>query len=324
MVSAHPPASPGRRDVNGIGAMNRWTSVRGGRFLMGAGLALVLVALMLTWPSSGGVNCDSDRLPESLEQYPDASTAGVPEGTELTVVDGDYHTETDGEIIDRLEIKGELFIDHDDVKVKCTRVWEMTTNEGDNLKMWLSTLGDPEGVDNGSALKKSDYTLRRVEIMGTYDGLKAEGDVDVRDSYIHDLYRTKDDSQDNGWTHNDGVQIDRGSDMTFKNNTFDMWSFTDGERAGEHLFKTPYGNGDGYTTSAFMITGKKVDDVLIEDNLIRGRTSRAVHVTRAKDGVEVIGNTVGREGRDYPEAFSVTAGTEVEDNVFDNGEPAED
>jgi len=285
--------------------------------------ALLLVFVMVLWPDPGEP-CESNRLPKSLEQHPDATTAGVPEGTKLTTVDGDFHTKTDGQVIDRLEITGELFIHHDDVKVKCTRVWEMTTNEGDNLKMWLSTLGDPEGVDNGSALKKSDYTLRRVEIMGTYDGLKAEGDVDVRDSYIHDLYRTKDDNQDNGWTHNDGVQIDRGSDMVFKHNTFDMWSFTDGESAGEHLFKTPFGNGDGYTTSAFMITAKKVDDVVIEDNLIRGRTSRAVHVTRAKNGVEVIGNIVGREGRDYPEAFAVTAGTEVEDNVFDNGEPAED
>lgn len=322
-MSTHPPTPADQGEGVGTGRVSRWTRSRIG-LAAASGLALLLVTLMVVWPSDPGVSCEPNKLPKPLEQHPDATTAGVPEGTTLTTVDGDFHTKTDGQVIDRLEITGELYIHHDDVKVKCTRVWEMTTNEGDNLKMWLSTLGDPEGVDNGSALKKSDYTLRRVEIMGTYDGLKAEGDVDVRDSYIHDLYRTKDDSQDNGWTHNDGVQIDRGSDMVFKHNTFDMWSFTDRESADEHLFKTPFGNGDGYTTSAFMISAKKVDDVVIEDNLIRGRTSRAVHVTRAKDGVEVIGNIVGREGRDYPEAFSVTAGTEVEDNVFDNGEPAKD
>ena len=160
----------------------------------------------------------------------------------LRTVSGDFHTSSDGQLISGLNITGRLYIDHDNVKVRCTRVWGMTTTTRLGFQMWSSTLGDPNGVREGSALKYSNYTLRRVNIMGTFDGLKAEGNVDVRDSYIHDLYRTTDTSTPNGVTHNDGVQINKGSNMVFKHNSFYMWSFTDGQNAGANLLKSPYGD----------------------------------------------------------------------------------
>ena len=276
-------------------------------------------------PPDDGV-CASDRLPGPLPEYPTDATTGVPPGTRLKMVRGDYHTSSDGEVIDRLHITGRLYVDHDDVTVKCTRVRKMTVNRGTDLRMWLSTLGDPNGVREGAALKSENYTLRRVEILGTFDGLKAEGDVDVRDSYIHDLFRTRDRSQDSGMTHNDGVQIDKGSDMVFKHNTFYGWSFSDGERAGAHILKEPYGDGSGYMTSAFMIAAGRGDvkDVLIEDNLIRGRTSKPIIAVeeRGKDIVDlrIIDNVLGRENRDYPQVFAVVDHATVKGNVFLDGD----
>jgi hypothetical protein len=288
-----------------------------------AALATAVAALPSTAAAPTSSPCTSDSLPPPLESYPDGSTTGVPEGTPLTRIDGDYRTQGYGQVIDRLDITGRLFVDHDNVKVKCTRVWRMTTNDGAGLQMWLSTLGDPRGVPEGSALKSSDYTLRRVEIVGTIDGLKAEGNVDVRDSYIHDLYRTDDATQDSGTTHNDGVQIGRGADMVFKHNTLHMWSFADGERAGTHLFKAPYGDGEGYMTSAFLINEAQgpITRVLIEDNLIRGRTSKYIHAISGTR-VRIINNKIGRENRDYPNVFAVRKeDIVVRGNVHVDGTP---
>jgi hypothetical protein len=297
----------------------------------GAVLGTVIVAgpdLVPTVPDRGGP-CAADHLPGSLRAWPDAATTGVPAGTPLRTVTGDYHTKEDGEVVDRLDITGRLYVDHDDVKVKCTRVRRLTTNNGTGLQMWLSTLGDPRGAHEGSALKWSDYTLRRVDIMGTTDGLKAEGDVDVRDSYIHDMFRTADSSQPSGITHNDGVQIGRGSDMVFKHNTFHSWSFTDGERAGANLLEPSFGDGAGYMTSALLIAADRgpVRNVLIQGNLMRGRTSKPVIVIE-RHGYEVtrlriLDNVMGRENRDFPKLFAVDEDATVKRNVFLDGTAVE-
>ncbi|HEX5017080.1 MAG TPA: hypothetical protein VFX15_05795 [Actinomycetes bacterium] len=260
--------------------------------------------------------CQRKTLPGPLQERPRAHNTGVPPRADLRVVDGNYHTRRAGQVVSNLLIKGDLFIDHNRVKVRCTRVKGMTTNNGTGLRMWSSSLGVRSGIREGSALKWRDYTLRRVDIFGTFDGLKAEGNVDVRDSYIHDLFRTTDETQDNGWTHNDAVQIGRGSNMKFVHNTIFAWSFGRGERAGEHLLKSPYGNGEGYMTSAFMITDGlgPVRDVLIKRNLIRGRTSKHIYVLRSVRDVEIRHNRFGRENREFPKIMAVNRYTTVAQN----------
>ena len=271
--------------------------------------------------------CSSTNPPPPLATWPSAENTGVPPGTPLTVVEGDLRTSQDGQVITGLDIRGDLYVAHDDVVVSCSRVRGITTNSARRLRMWQSSLGDPHGAREGSAVKFSDYMLRRVDIQGTFDGLKAHGNVDVQDSYIHDLYRTSDPSTPNGMTHNDGVQINPGSHMVFRHNTFHMWSFTDGQSAGALPLTSSFGDGAGYTTSAFMIADDTatVSDVLIENNMIRGRTSKYVIITGRVDDVRLVGNHIGRENRDYPRVFGLDpVGTlTVSGNVFfDDGTPA--
>jgi hypothetical protein len=336
LVDAHPAAvrRTYRESVSYPRRLRRlpaWVGPQGRRALplaAGTVAGAVLGTLVLVGPdlvatvSGNGGPCASDDLPDRLKTWPDAVTTGVPAGTSLRTVAGDYHTKEDGEIVDRLDITGRLYVDHDDVKVKCTRVRRLTTNNGTGLQMWLSTLGDPRGAREGSALKWSHYTLRRVNIMGTTDGLKAEGDVDVRDSYIHDMFRTADSSQPSGITHNDGVQIGRGSNMVFKHNTFHAWSFTEGQSAGANLLESPFGDGAGYMTSAFLVAADRgpVGNVLIQGNLIRGRTSKPVIVVE-RDGYEVtrlriLDNVMGSENRDFPQLFAVDEDAVVRRNVL--------
>jgi hypothetical protein len=265
--------------------------------------------------------CSADQLPGPLAEYPNARTTGVPEDMPLRQINGDYRTTKNGQVISGVEITGQLFIAHDNVTVTCSRIWGPTINGQGNFKMWLSTLGDPNGVAEGSALRYSNLTVRRVEILGTIDGIRAENNVDVRDSWIHDLYRTTDSTQSSGMTHNDCIQTSKGSGMVFIHNRLDAWSFTDGQTAGVNLGKTPYGDGAGYQTSAIMINSGagNISDVLIKDNIIRGRASKYIFALSkapyVTSGVRIIDNIMGVENRDYPQWFANSSDALVTGNV---------
>ncbi len=244
--------------------------------------------------------CPLARFPGPMTEQPGPTNTGVPADAKLVTVRGDLHTDHDGQLISGVKITGRLYVDHDDVRVRCTAVKRSVTNKGKNLRIWLSTLGDPRGVREGSALKWSDYSLRRVEVVGTYDGLKAQGDVDVRDSYLHDMFRTKDPTQENGYTHNDAVQINRGSRMSFVHNTIYAWTFSEGERAGAHLFEGRQPDRAGYMTSAFMVIAQEpVEDVLIENNLIRGSYTRFLFKKGPVKRLKLVGNDAQWRGAYY-------------------------
>ena len=53
----------------------------------------------------------------------------------------------------------------------------------------------------------SNATLLRMNIHGSVDGVKADNNTTVQDSYIHDLHVfSSDPNQGGGATHNDAVQ----------------------------------------------------------------------------------------------------------------------
>jgi hypothetical protein len=62
-------------------------------------------------------------------------------------------------------------------------------------------------------------TIRRVNISGTVDGVMVFGDnVTIQDSFIHDLVRLPTTTQKDGFTHNDGIQIQKGLGTRIVNN----------------------------------------------------------------------------------------------------------
>ena len=258
---------------------------------------------------------------------PDADNTGVPASVGLHQVSGDVKTTGSGQVISGVDISGALIVQHGGVTVTCSRIRGGIINQGSNLRVWATDIGDPKGVSVGAGIKSSSYTLRRVEIQGVIDGMRAEGDVDVRDTYIHDLYYTSDSGQSSGMTHNDIVQITQGSHMVFEHNTFAAWSFKQGQSAGANLWASPFGNGEGYCTSVIMMSNKSalVSDVVFRDNLIRGRASKYAIVVGQVSGVSIINNRIGRENRDFPRLFGIAPGSAVtvSGNVFyDNGAPA--
>ena len=55
-------------------------------------------------------------------EFPSAATTGVPEGTKLTVHEGDLTVSTAGAVIDGLEVRGLLIINAPDVVIKNSRI----------------------------------------------------------------------------------------------------------------------------------------------------------------------------------------------------------
>jgi len=172
-----------------------------------------------TWPQTP---------PPTSTPPPAVGTTGVPEGTRLTVHDGDLTVTQAGTVVDSLDIRGYLRIKAANVTVKNSIV-RGRAGLG-NTSMALIQNSSPGVVIEDSELVAqyptyyidgfvgSNTTFSRVNIHGVVDSVKIIGDnVVVKDSWLHDnLYYAQVPS--GGDTHNDNIQIGVGKDITIHNN----------------------------------------------------------------------------------------------------------
>jgi hypothetical protein len=237
-------------------------------------------------------------LPAPLVPYPDASTTGalLPP---LTNVTGDLATTKDGQIIDRTKIGGELIVKHAGVRFLnsyAERGIDAMAGKPDT-QCWQSTVGTPQGAAVGAGVKGSHITLRRMNIFGIIDGWRAYSGFDIRDSWVHDLFRTTDSAQSSGMTHNDGGQCSAGSSITVKHNRIDCWTFEKGQTAGKQDRTKSYPQ-----TSAlgFYAGGGNITTVLFDDNVVRGRAYGYIYAVSKPglgtcSGFTIINNWMGSE-----------------------------
>jgi hypothetical protein len=136
---------------------------------------------------------------------------------------------------------------------------------------------DGEGANN-TAVGSSNFTLRRVDITGSENGMDVGGsNVTVEDSYIHDLTTA------NG-AHTDGAQIGEGAhDLVFRHNTI-----------------RPNPDAVWRSTSAIIMwdeDGTQNTRVWIENNLLDGTgASAAVYSPRQAAQAIYINNNRMRKG----------------------------
>jgi len=152
------------------------------------------------------------------QQFPDAKNSGVPDGYPLKklVPDTEFIVDRD---IDGVEIAGMIVIGAPDVTISNSRIWATTELFG----VW-----NREGFP-GAAVKNVEIIcvdgpkiaaagvagVQRVEgsdISGCADGIKIGGGARIVGNYIHDL------AQKPG-LHNDGIQMQGGSDVLIARNT---------------------------------------------------------------------------------------------------------
>lgn len=187
----------------------------------------------------------------ALEDFPDETTTGVPDGVELESSESLTITE-DGTVIDGLEITGTVTVQADDVVIRNTRIlntsyYPIRVDGGSNLVVEDTEI---DGQGRGAAaVAFSKYTLRRVHIHNIREGPRAGSDVTIEDSYIHHLVQREDD-------HVDAVQSVGGSNIVLRGNHLDV-SHAEEDTLGNAAFM--FGEEDGELT-----------DCLVEGNYLNG------------------------------------------------------
>ena len=144
----------------------------------------------------------------------------MPAGVTLTSYTGPTTITKAGTVIDGKDITVPLVIaaGADNVTIRNFKIRPRASG-------WCSTTTVPRtcesstprwtGMGNASgdaAVGGYNYTLTRVNIHGTVDGLKLGSNVMVQDSYIHDLVIAND-------SHNDGMQNMDGANIVIRHNT---------------------------------------------------------------------------------------------------------
>lgn len=147
---------------------------------------------------------------------PGPHNTGVPAGTTLTP-SGSIRVEQDGAVIEDLDITGEIQILANDVTIRRVRItsgdyYPIRYFDSDNTGLLIEDSEIAGTSDDVTAsLSFANYTARRLNIHGGADGFKADSEVLIEDSWIHDLRNGPD-------QHNDGVQSTGGANVTLRNN----------------------------------------------------------------------------------------------------------
>lgn len=201
---------------------------------------------------------------------PGPDTTGVPAGTTLTP-SGSISVEQDGAIIEGLDVQGEITVLADNVTIRKVRItsgdyYPIRYFDNDNVGLVVE---DTEIIgtngDVTSGISFANYTARRVNIHGGADGLKADSNVLIEDSWIHDL------SNGDG-EHNDCVQSTGGKGVTIRGSFLEGASNAavqtgDENAATEDLtIECSWLYGGGYTLNIRGVDATVPKNTVIKDN----------------------------------------------------------
>ena len=181
--------------------------------------------------------------------FPDATNTGVPLGTTLTS-SGSVSSSSNGQVIEELDVTGTITITHDNVIVrKCfvtaTAFYGINHNSGANLLVEDCEIINP--TSSGLlAISGATGTYRRLNIHDSEgDNVKLGSNTNLHDSYLHSPNPTE-------TSHNDGVQINSGSNILIDGNRID-------------------GNFQGQTSAIIVQTSNSaIDNLTITNNRLSG------------------------------------------------------
>ncbi|MDO8106797.1 hypothetical protein Q6348_06250 [Isoptericola sp. b441] len=179
---------------------------------------------------------DGSPLPEIAPAQPapvtpGPSTTGVPTGTSLTRHDGDIVVTRDGTVLDGLDVHGYVVVKARNVVIRnsIVRGGTPTTYSRGLITVpssaYSATVQDTEIVPEISSpyqdgLRGMNITATRLNIHGVVDQVHIYGDnVTITDSWLHDNAHFLNDPNHGGTpSHDDGVQIQVGRNITLRNN----------------------------------------------------------------------------------------------------------
>lgn len=171
--------------------------------------------------------------PGTVGHLADLPGHAAPSG-DLEVHDGEYETRSDGEVVEGLQILGDVIVRHEEVVVRRNRiVGNVRIADGGSATVEWNTIGVEEGEERTvGAGTGQDVTYYRNEIFGTVDlfNFYGHGNVEVEENWAYGAYQRLDDPFQQGGSnthsHSDGVQIHhRGERYRIVRNRFDLFLF---------------------------------------------------------------------------------------------------
>jgi hypothetical protein len=237
--------------------------------------------------------------------WPNAANTGVPEGTVLTIVEGDLTIRTAGTVIDSKDIRGCVGVAAPGVvirrsKVRCTSDYAVLSGgyKGARLLIEDSEVDcrNASGVGTQTTgIGDNNFIARRLNIHHCVNGFDVDNDVTIQDTWIHDLYDGGPDP------HPDGIQIAIGRNLLIENNAIVL---------------------NGGMTSAIISHRTDMNGVIIRNNLLGGGAYTLYCPSERSVDVRIIGNRFSTLY--YPKAGEYGPWTdcdkvaELRDNVWDS------
>lgn len=169
--------------------------------------------------------------PEGSGEHPNGASTGVPAGTKLTRHMGTIKVRRAGTVINGLDIHGFVIVQAPNVTIRNSivrgghatgRPVGLITDYGfKNLVIENVDINAEYPSVYFDGIKGSNFTARRVHVVGNVDSIKIHGsNVTVEDSLLENTKYYKHDPQQGGsHTHNDNIQILRGTDLRIVGNT---------------------------------------------------------------------------------------------------------
>jgi hypothetical protein len=198
--------------------------------------------------------------PDPSGAFPNASNTGwQPTGVTLTPMacpDGVIEIDRPGTVIDGADIPCQVLVKASDVTIRRSRIHVdgdlyavRTADEASNVQLVDTEIAGGPGCI--AAIVFQGWSGTRLNIHGCGDGVRAEGDVTLEDSWIHDFWDGTKDGQVIDTPHHDGVQSTGGSNVTIRHNRID---------------------NPNDQTSCLLIGGEfgAPSNWLVEDNLLNG------------------------------------------------------
>lgn len=183
---------------------------------------LVLLAACGDHPATGSDGMAADAvaqppLSKCGKPEPGPTNTGVPAGTVLAPSDS-ISIDQDGAVVEDLDIHGAITVLANNVTIRRVHVtsgdyYPIRYFDNDNTGLLIED-SEVEGTsdDVTASLSFANYTARRLNIHGGADGFKADANVLIEDSWVHDLRNGPD-------QHNDCVQNTGGAGVTLRNNS---------------------------------------------------------------------------------------------------------
>lgn len=186
---------------------------------------------------------------------PDTTNVGWQRtGVKLAAYTGPMTISTPGTVIDGKDIKGQLTINASNVKIQRSRISSggsygvYVAKGAKNLIIVDSELDGRGNTGNDSAVSSHDFTIFRCDIHGWVDGFKADSNVNIVSSWLHDF------ATGNG-NHNDGIQISGAGNITVIGNRIEARSKSESGSM----------NASVYTNTDY---GIRPDNVIVRGNWI--------------------------------------------------------